>query len=380
MRRLSLNIVSILLLFLCFFGFNIQAQTQENIQSIQKNAQDENQIDRPKISIIVPVYNVVKWLRECMNSLINQSFKKIEIICIDDGSTDDSGKILDEYAQKDNRIKVIHKENGGVSSARNAGLDIATGEYIAFVDPDDYVHPKTYEYAYNYAKNDNVDILRFNYRPFNDGHDNFNVNNINLDDAPIMPLLEYLKCHLMHHCWEYLFKSNLIKNDNICFPDMYFSEDTCFTLMVAAKAKKIKHIPGKFYNYRRSRVGQVTSLPSEQLTRYSINMTFRNVVNSWKSQNCLEGNESLLLNVFIRWTYAWRPDIALAHSDEVLGYLSPYVYDENIVNGCSKKARDFIDKLKKSSKISKEKSKDVNKNKKTNSSNDGTKKENLKAA
>ena len=379
MRRLSLNIVSILLLFLCFFGFNIQAQTQENIQSIQKNVQDENQIDRPKISIIVPVRNVAKWLRECMNSLINQSFKKIEIICIDDGSTDDSGKILDEYAQKDNRIKVIHKENGGVSSARNAGLDIATGEYIAFVDPDDYVHPKTYEYAYNYAKNDNVDILRFNYRPFNDGHDNFNVDDINLEDAKVMPLLEYLKCHLMHYCWGYLFKSNLIKNDNIRFPDMYTVQDTCFTLMVAAKAKKMKHIPGKFYNYRRSRVGQVTSLPSSKRA-YDRLVLLKYVIKSWKDRSCLEGNESLLLDVLIRLAYCWRHDIALAHSDEVLGYLSPYVYDENIVNGCSEKARDFIDKLKKSSKISKEKSKDVNKNKKTNSSNDGTKKENLKAA
>ena len=380
MRRLSLNIVGVLLLFLCFFGFNIQAQTKENIQSIQKNAQDEKQVDGPKISIIVPVYNVAKWLRECMNSLINQSFKKIEIICVDDGSTDDSGKILDEYAQKDNRIKVIHKENGGLPSARNAGLDIATGEYIAFVDSDDYVHPKTYEYAYNYAKSDNVDILRFNCRRFNDGHDNFNLDDINLDDAPTVSSLDYLKHFVPHYCWICLFKFNLIKDDNIHFrDDVGTVEDTCFTLMCMAKAKKIKHIPGKFYNYRRSRVGQITSLPSEQRVYESLDL-IRNVVNSWKNRNCLEGNESLLLDVLIRWTYESYNRLVFSYSDKILSYLSPYIYDENIVNGCSKKARDFIDKLKKSSKISKEKSKDVNKNKKTNSSNKGKKKENLKAA
>lgn len=93
----------------------------------------------PKISIIVPVYNVEKYLRKCIDSILNQTFKDFELILIDDGSTDESGKICDEYNLKDNRIKVIHKENGGLSSARNAGLDIAQGEYIGFVDSDDWI-------------------------------------------------------------------------------------------------------------------------------------------------------------------------------------------------------------------------------------------------
>lgn len=100
------------------------------------------------ISVIVPVYNVEKYLHKCINSILNQTYKNLEIILIDDGSTDNSGKICDEYALKDNRIKVIHKENGGLSSARNAGLDICSGDYIGFVDSDDYIAEDMYEYLY----------------------------------------------------------------------------------------------------------------------------------------------------------------------------------------------------------------------------------------
>ncbi len=90
-----------------------------------------------KISIIVPVYNVEKYLKECIESILSQTYKNIEIILIDDGSTDNSGKICDEYLKKDSRVKVIHKENGGLSDARNTGIEIASGKYIGFVDSDD---------------------------------------------------------------------------------------------------------------------------------------------------------------------------------------------------------------------------------------------------
>ena len=97
------------------------------------------------ISIIVPIYNVELYLEKCIESIINQTYKDIEVILINDGSTDKSGIICDKYAKIDDRIIVLHKENGGVSSARNKGLDIAKGDYIAFVDPDDYIEPNMYE-------------------------------------------------------------------------------------------------------------------------------------------------------------------------------------------------------------------------------------------
>ena len=96
-------------------------------------------MEKDKVSIIVPVYNVEKYIEKCLNSLISQSYRNIEIILIDDGSKDNSGKICDKYKKKDPRIKVIHKENAGVSEARNSGIQKATGKYLCFVDADDFV-------------------------------------------------------------------------------------------------------------------------------------------------------------------------------------------------------------------------------------------------
>ena len=114
---------------------------------------------QPLISVIVPVYNVENYLPRCLDSIINQTYTNLEILLVDDGATDNSGKLCDEYAQKDNRIRVFHKENGGVSSARNMGLDNATGEYIAFVDSDDYIDKCMYEIMLNSSVQNNADIV-----------------------------------------------------------------------------------------------------------------------------------------------------------------------------------------------------------------------------
>lgn len=116
------------------------------------------QIEKVKISVIIPVYNVEKYLKRCLDSVINQTYKNLEIILIDDGSTDNSGKICDEYAQKDERIIVIHKENGGVSSARNKGLDICIGDYISFIDSDDWINLEYFRKLYNNLIENNSDI------------------------------------------------------------------------------------------------------------------------------------------------------------------------------------------------------------------------------
>ena len=110
------------------------------------------------ISVIIPVYNVEKYIRYCLDSVINQTYKNLEIIIVDDGTKDSSGEIAEEYAAKDSRIKVIHKENGGLSDARNVGLDVATGRYIAFLDSDDVISLDFYEYLYNMIKEKDYDI------------------------------------------------------------------------------------------------------------------------------------------------------------------------------------------------------------------------------
>ena len=115
------------------------------------------------ISIIVPVYNVEKWLDCCIESIINQTYKDIEIILVDDGSTDNSGKICDNWAEKDERIVVVHKENGGLSDARNAGIDKASGEWIVFVDSDDFVHKDMAKISFEAAVKYNADLVAFGY-------------------------------------------------------------------------------------------------------------------------------------------------------------------------------------------------------------------------
>lgn len=115
------------------------------------------------ISVIVPVYNVEKYLPQCLNSIINQTYENLEIILINDGSTDNSGNICDEYAKRNSRIKAIHKENGGASSARNIGLDICKGDYIGFVDSDDWIELDMYESLYKYMREKDVDITCFGF-------------------------------------------------------------------------------------------------------------------------------------------------------------------------------------------------------------------------
>ena len=120
----------------------------------------------PKISIIIPMYGVEKYLHRCLDSVKNQTFQDWQAILVDDGSPDKSGEIAESYAAQDKRFVVIHKENGGLSDARNAGMPKASGEYIMYLDSDDFIHPQTMEIAYNLAQQNNSDIVSFAYDRF----------------------------------------------------------------------------------------------------------------------------------------------------------------------------------------------------------------------
>lgn len=126
----------------------------------------------PKISVIIPVYNVEKYLRRCVDSVLNQTYKDIEVILVDDGSPDKSPAICDEYVLKDNRVKVIHKLNGGQSSARNAGLMVAQGKFVTFVDSDDWIAKDTYEYCMNVMMGNGADAVQYEYVHVSSEHDN----------------------------------------------------------------------------------------------------------------------------------------------------------------------------------------------------------------
>ena len=121
-----------------------------------------------EISVIIPVYNVEKYLRSCLDSLLNQTFKDLEFICIDDGSTDNSAHILYEYAQKDPRFTIMQQKNQGQGVARNNGIQVAKGKYIAFVDPDDWVESNMFEILVKKIRESNAEIIQFNYKEHNE--------------------------------------------------------------------------------------------------------------------------------------------------------------------------------------------------------------------
>lgn len=121
-------------------------------------------MEEGKISVIVPIYKVENYLNRCVESIRKQTYRNLEIILVDDGSPDACGEMCDRYAQEDSRIRVIHKENGGLSDARNAGIEVATGEYIAFVDSDDWIDDKMYEVLYSTLLKYNADIAECSYR------------------------------------------------------------------------------------------------------------------------------------------------------------------------------------------------------------------------
>lgn len=219
----------------------------------------------PKISIIVPIYNVEKFLHRCIDSLINQTLKEIEIILVDDGSPDGSPQICDNYALQDSRIKVIHKKNEGLGLTRNAGINIATGEFIAFVDSDDWVDSKMYETLYNTAKQYKCDTVfcSFQYYTINKQfipkkevesitffQTQQEIKGFMLDMvAPSPQYISDVK-YTMSTC-KAIYLRNTINNKNIRFLSerKVLSEDLFFNLSYLSYAQKICFLPEYFYNY-----------------------------------------------------------------------------------------------------------------------------------
>lgn len=206
---------------------------------------------RPKISVIVPCYNVEKYVEECLESIINQTYSNLEIILVDDGSKDSTGSILDRYATKDDRIVVIHKPNGGLSSARNAGLDIMTGDLVSFIDSDDFVDIRLYQCVVSaWSKNRDVDFVQFGYESFSDD-DVISASK----DTPTFDIISREKaigCHVIlfkYNCvWGKIFKKDVFSS--IRFMEGRIVEDLPVSLEVYYNSHKIININTYLYYYR----------------------------------------------------------------------------------------------------------------------------------
>ena len=203
-----------------------------------------------KISIIVPIYNVEKYLDKCIKSIVNQSFKNLEIILVDDGSPDNCPAICDEWAIKDSRIKVIHKENGGLSDARNAGLAVATGEYIAFVDSDDYIEADMYKKLLSVALNNKCDIVSCKLRMVYENDKNF-VTKDDSEDLIIYSTEDAMSALIDDKIRQVvrnkIYKADIIKN--IPFDVGKYHEDEFWSYQAIGNATKIATIDYTGYNY-----------------------------------------------------------------------------------------------------------------------------------
>lgn len=202
------------------------------------------------ISIIVPVYNMMTLLRRCLNSILNQSYYNLEIILINDESTDDSGSICEEYCRKDNRITVIHKKNGGLSAARNTGINLAKGKYIAFIDSDDFVHKDYIKILYNFIVEFHADIAICDYEIGNGNvlhsYDNDDLFYVTTSEN-LLKTWHYKNKKIETVVWNKLYKRELF--NNIRFPEGYSFEDIHVSHLLIAAASKVVIVKRKLYYY-----------------------------------------------------------------------------------------------------------------------------------
>lgn len=248
-------------------------------------------MEKYKISVIVPIYNVDKYLKKCIDSVIYQSYKNLEIILVDDGSPDKSGEICDKYALKDSRIKVIHKKNGGVSSARNVGIDAATGDYVCFLDGDDYVTNDYVDYLLKITENNDCEIgcSAEMFSPFSKKQ--FKNNRLKIVTGE--KATEMILCYkLPIGANAKIFKLSFLKNNKIrFFEDLVIGEGFNFNTECFQLASKVAVGYKKIYFYRKDNPTSVTTLYNNKKwengiyalekirSNFRINST--NIINAW---------------------------------------------------------------------------------------------------
>lgn len=250
-------------------------------------------MNNPLISVIVPVYNVELYLKECVNSIISQTYRNLEIIMVDDGSTDKSGNICDTF--EDTRIKVYHKQNGGLSDARNFGLKVSTGDYVLFVDSDDYLDLNMIKVLVDNAINYKVDISICGFSKYynetkilkcSNETDNYKIDNLRK--------IEYL--YDFHHygvgVWNKLFKKDLL--ENIFFPVGKVSEDYFVMYKIFYRAKNVYFTGQSLYFYRQ----RENSITKSKKTRFDVLEALNNYVDFAKNKEPSLLNSAIHASVF----------------------------------------------------------------------------------
>jgi len=243
-----------------------------------------------KVSVIVPVYNVEKYLRKCLDSLVNQTLEDIEIIAVDDGSTDSSIDIIKEYAEKHSNIKYYQKENGGLSDARNFGLKMATGKYIAFLDSDDYVDKDIYKKMYDKAKKEDSDIVECN---FYWAYDKKNKEDIGQKYRGTSEIIE--KARVI--AWNKLYKKEILDRAKVEFPKGLRYEDVEFFYKLVPYIEKVSFIKEPLIYYVQRKASLINT--QNKSTR-DIFIVLDNVINYYKQNHIYEQYREVLEFTYVR--------------------------------------------------------------------------------
>lgn len=269
------------------------------------------------ISIIVPVYNVENYIEQCLDSLINQTYKNLEIVIVNDGSTDSSGEFCEQYAEADKRIKYHYQKNNGVALARNVGLDIADGEYVCFVDPDDYCEFGMLEKLYELIVKYDADVACCRWKKIKKeifsgvgGYEFAKKENVLTN----LEMVEMYTKSMDWPVWNKLYKKELIKS--IKFPEIRYGEDFFTVFRWLYNASKIVYIQDSLYNYRIMRKGSNTSNRNNILLKISCDL---NQLQQFKKM-LFEINDSKLIENFnvryLRSLYDLRCDIENTEESE----------------------------------------------------------------
>ena len=265
------------------------------------------------ISVIIPVYNVENYIEKCLDSVCNQSFKDLEIICVNDGSTDNSLKLLEDYAKRDSRIKIITQENRGPGHARNTGLKNATGEYVLFVDSDDFLCENSLDELYYNINSNNSDLVIFKFFNYNEKNNTFRPSGIPLDELFVN--VDYnnftftfkdIKMHVMYDyfaVWFKLYKKDFLDKYNLSFPIGIAYEDVLFQIQSFIYADKMSFLPKPLYNYR----SNPKSLTSDATKIFDIIEVIDSIEKFLKENSLYEYFEfEFLMFKIIHYTYRVR--------------------------------------------------------------------------
>ena len=281
------------------------------------------------ITVIIPVYNVEKYLPRCIDSIINQTYTNLEIILIDDGSLDRCGEICDQYAEKDKRVKVIHKENGGVSSARNVGLDNASGIYVTFIDADDWVEENYLYILLSNIVKKNADIAICNY---NRVTGNSIVSNSLQNDTKLINSKEYLIKVLnpqtgFGFCWMKLIKRESI--NNIRFNEtLTVGEDAIFNIEIAKNVTTIVSLEEALYNYRNRSSSVVKKYDTNYVEKYlrAIQATRKYIFDNYKEKDIIQNYYNFVAFhvLLIAVNYCYNPKNEIKNKKKLLRKICSY--------------------------------------------------------